>query len=338
MPVRPQWLKQLNETILEPELAICDPHHHLWDYADSRYLEEDLLLDVSSGHNIRSTVFVECMSNYRDHGSRAMAPVGETEFVEAIAKKTQGNATQVAAAIVGFADLLLGDQVGPVLDAHISASPRRFKGIRHACSWDSSPVVRNSHTNPPPQLYLNSVFRRGFATLQEHGLLFDTWLYHTQHAELLDLARAFPNQTIILDHVGGPLGIGPYENRREEIFDEWRKGINLLASCPNILVKLGGLAMPINGFDWHKRKSPPTSKTLAAATAPYILHCIEMFGVERCMFESNFPVDKVSCSYAILWNSFKRITADFSCAEKTALYHDNAVACYDIEVMPNELT
>jgi L-fuconolactonase len=336
MPIDKQWLAQTTEETIEPELRICDPHHHLWDHPGSRYLLEELLEDTGSGHNIVSTVFVECLSEYRKDSTPAMAPVGETDFVQAIADASSpvGNGkneeTQVAAAIVGFADLLLGKAVDDVLAAHKEASPNRFCGIRHACSWDASDEVRNSHTKPPPQLYLNEEFRKGFARLANHDLTFDTWLYHTQLDELLSLARDFPGQAIVLDHVGGPLGIGPYKGKRSEIFEIWQDRINQLAKCENILVKLGGLAMAINGFEWNKRELPPSSEELAEATKPYILHCIEQFGPQRCMFESNFPVDKVSCSYNVLWNSFKRITSEFSADEKNALFHGTATKFYSI--------
>lgn len=338
MPVNQQWLDLVEEESLEPELPICDPHHHLWDHPGSRYLLEDLLSDAQSGHNVVSTVFVECMSEYEKNSSVALAPVGETKFVQALADENananaNGNygSTATAAAIVSFADLLLGDAVDEVLIAHIEASPNRFRGIRHACSWDASEEVRNSHTNPPPNLYLDEEFRKGFARLAEFDLTFDTWLYHTQLQELLSLAQAFPEQPIVLDHVGGPLGIGPYKGRRNEIYAAWKNDICKLAQCDNIVVKLGGLAMAINGFQWHKQELPPSSEQLAEATRPYLLHCIEQFGPERCMFESNFPVDKVSCSYNILWNSFKRVTSNFSDVDKKAMYHDTAVKFYSIK-------
>ncbi|MDD9896374.1 MAG: amidohydrolase family protein [Gammaproteobacteria bacterium] len=334
MPVRPEWLAQVEEETLDPQQIICDPHHHLWDHPGSRYLLEDLLEDVSSGHNVVSTVFVECLSKYREDGGEALAPVGETEFVQSIADlSATGNfgATKVAATIVSYANLLLGDAVDEVLAAHVEASPDRFRGIRHACSWDVSEDVRNSHTNPPPQLYLHEEFRKGFARLKEFDLTFDTWLYQTQMSELMLMIRAFPYQLIGLDHLGGPLGIGPYKGRRKEIFQNWKQDISNLAQCDNLVIKLGGLAMAINGFEWHKQESPPNSRQLAEATRPYLLHCIEAFGPERCMFESNFPVDKVSCSYNVLWNSFKRVTAEFSVDEKNAMFHDTAVKFYSVK-------
>ncbi|MFH2130866.1 MAG: amidohydrolase family protein [bacterium] len=326
-----QWLAQVQEPILEPELPICDAHHHLWDYPGSRYLLYEILNDINSGHNIRSTVFMECGSMYRADGPASMKPVGETEFVQGIAAMSasgQYGESRVSAGIIGFTDLQLGDKVAAVLEAHLAASPNRFRGIRHASGWDADKHVRNSHTNPPRGLLLDPTFQKGFAQLERFNLTFDAWLYHPQISELTQLARKFPNTTIILDHFGGPLGIGPYQGRRQEIFPEWKKAIRDLAACPNVMAKLGGLAMAVNGFDWHKREKPPTSVELAEAQKPYHLHCLDVFGIERCLFESNFPVDRVSCSYAVLWNACKRIAASFSAEEKAALFHDNAVRVY----------
>lgn len=333
-PERESWLKLTTEEPLDPDVPICDPHHHLWDYPTSRYLLEELIQDTSAGHHIVSTVFVECMSMYRKDEPQDMRPVGETEFVQGVAARSasgQYGPTAVAAGIVSFADLTLGHAVAPVLEAHIAASHNRFRGIRHACAWDASPDIRNSHTAASQGLLFDPACRQGFACLQQYGLSFDAWLYHPQIPELVDLARAFPHVPIILDHVGGPLGIGPYAGKRAEVFEAWKRDIAELATCPNVVVKLGGLAMSISGFGWHKRAIPPTSAELAEAMSPYYRFCIEQFGVDRCMFESNFPVDKVSCSYTILWNAFKRMTQGFSTAEQTALFHDTAVRIYRLE-------
>ena len=330
------WLESSpEEEVLEPELPICDPHHHLWDRDGNRYMLEELHADTGSGHRVVSTVFVECMSGYRQEGPEELRPVGETAFVLEAAEASSraaadGEAAQIAG-IVSFADLTLGERVRPVLEAHVEAGGGRFRGIRHAAGWDASEEVRNSHTNPPQGLLSDAQFRRGFACLGEMGLTFDAWLYHTQIPELTSLARAQPGVTIVLDHFGGPLGIGPYAGQRQHIFDTWQSGISELARCPNVTVKLGGLAMPINGFGWHKRDAPPSSAELAQATAPYYRHCIDAFGPERCMFESNFPVDKVSCSYRVLWNSFKRIAADFSADDKAMLFHDTAAHVYRLD-------
>ncbi len=333
MPVNKKWLETVEEETLEPNLRICDPHHHLWQHPDSIYLTEDLLKDTNTGHNVISTVFVECMSEYHKDSTRALAPVGETEFVEKLAmENAESNPqTDIAKAIIGFADLSLGDSVEQVFDAHLETSPNRFKGIRHASGWDSSDQIRNSHTNPTSFLYLDKNFQKGFAKLIDYGFTFDAWLYHPQHGDLLELARSFPNQIIVLDHVGGPLGIGPYQTRRLSVFQSWKKTMKQLAECENVVVKLGGLSMATTGFEWHKKDKPPNSIELAEATAPYFDFCIERFGTKRCMFESNFPVDKVSCSYNVLWNSFKRITLSFSEEEKRDLFHDVAAQTYGLK-------
>jgi predicted TIM-barrel fold metal-dependent hydrolase len=331
MPIANPWLDQVSEAALDPTLPIVDPHHHLWDHPTHRYLLDELLADTGSGHNIVATVFVECASMFRADGPEALKPIGETEFVQGIAAMSASGrygATRAAAGIVGFADLLSGAKVREVLQAHIAASPNRFRGIRHAAGWHVSEAIRNSHSNPPQGLFLSPKFREGFAELKPLNLSFDAWLYHTQIGELTELARAFPDTTIVLDHFGGPLGVGPYEGKADDVFAEWRKSIDALARCPNVVAKLGGINMAVNGFAWHKRERPPNSQELAGATQRYYLHTIEQFGPNRCMFESNFPVDKLSCSYAVVWNAFKRMTASFTAAEKTALFHDTAARVY----------
>jgi predicted TIM-barrel fold metal-dependent hydrolase len=329
------------EEVLEPELPICDPHHHLWDRQGNRYLLDEFLADTGQAdargacHNVRSTVYVECASMYRDAGAVAMQPVGETEFVNGIAAMSASGGygrTRVAAGIVAFADLCLGAAVREVLEAHLGAAHGRFRGIRHAAGWHASELIRNSHSNPSEQLLRDPKFREGFAQLAPLGLSFDAWLFHPQIPELVELAQAFPDTTIVLDHFGGPLGIGPYEGQADAVYADWKRDIDALAHCPNVVAKLGGLAMPINGFGWHKREPRPSSRQLADATARYVLHTIERFGPERCMFESNFPVDQVSCSYLVLWNSFKRLATGFSPAEKAALFHDTAARVYRLTV------
>ncbi len=328
--MRADWLGQVTEDILEPELPICDPHHHLWDDSDNPYLLPELLADTGSGHNVVSTVFVECNSMYRAHGPEALRPVGETEFVNGVAAMSAsgryGN-LKACAGIVSYTDLTLGADAGAVLDEHIRLSDR-FRGIRHAAGWDASETVRNSHTHPPQSLYLQDDFRAGFQELASRGLSFDAWLYHPQIPELTDLARTFPDVTIIFDHFGGPLGIGPYAGKGDEIFAQWCVDAAELAACPNVYAKLGGIVMPINGFGWHKRATPATSDEIVAATGRYHRKAIELFGPERCMFESNFPVDKQSCAYPVLWNAFKKMAADFSAADKAWLFHDAAAAAY----------
>ena len=330
------WLGMTIEEPIDPELPICDPHHHLWDRpvrqdrpAD-RYLLDELTQDIAGGHNVVQTVFVECRSMYRKEAPQEMQPVGETEFVQGIADQgTSGRygATRVAAGIVSHADLTLGVAVAAVLEAHIAASINRFRGIRHSSVWDASPDI-TPYMNPPKGLLLDSKLREGFGCLQKYGLSFDAWLYHPQLPELADLARAFPDTTIILDHIGGLLGVGPYAGRREEVFQQWKNGIAELSACPNVVVKLGGLGMPIYGFGWNEQTTPPGSTELTRAMAPYYHRCIEQFGVDRCMFESNFPVDRASYSYNVMWNAFKRISEAFSPEEKAALFHDTAARVY----------
>jgi len=317
----------VREETIDPVLPICDPHHHLWDRPNDRYLLEQVLQDTGSGHNVVKTVFVECSSMYKKDGPESLRPVGETEFVEDTVAVSATAPTAIAAGIVGFADLTLGAEVERVLEAHLAASPKRFRGIRHPAAWDADPGIRG-YKDPPPGLLLDARFREGFASLQRYGLSFDAWLYHPQLIELVDLARAFPDVTIVLDHVGGFLGTGPYAGPRETVFQAWRMGIEQVAACPNVVVKLGGLGMERCGFGWHKRPTPPSSIEMAAAMAPYYLWCIEQFGVERCMFESNFPVDKVSSSYHVLWNAFKRIVEDLTAVERAALFHDTASRVY----------
>jgi predicted TIM-barrel fold metal-dependent hydrolase len=317
------------ETALEPDLAIVDPHHHLWDHPTSRYLVEELHADTGGGHDVQRTVFVECGSKYRTTGPESLRPVGETEFVRQQADASADRGGAVISAIVGFADLTAPD-VADVLDAHIDAADGLLRGIRHVNAWDASDDIRASHTNPPPGLLGHDDFRHGYAALGRAGLRFDAWMYHPQLPELVDLARAHPEVPVILDHLGGPLGIGPYAQDRDAVVTAWRAAMAEVATCENITLKLGGIGMPVFGLGWHKRDSPPSSTELAQAWGPDIRWCIEQFGADRCMFESNFPVDRASCSYVVLWNTFKRIVADASAAEKAALFHDTAVRAYDL--------
>jgi L-fuconolactonase len=326
------WLDRTVEQAIEPELIICDPHHHLWEFPTSIYLVDDLLAEFEGGHQVVKTVFVECQQHYRQQGPEEFYPVGETEFVEKITKghNTKGQSgPAIAAGIVGFADLTLGEPVAAVLEAHVGASTR-FRGIRHASAWHESDKVRNGHTNPTKELLQDASFRAGLGQVEKMNLSFDAWLYFDQIPQLTELARAHPDLPIVLNHIGGVVGIGPYAGKREEVFDHWVKNISELATCPNVVVKLGGLTMTMCGFGWHKQESPPGSEQLAEAMAPYYQTCIERFGPERCMFESNFPVDQASASYTVLWNAFKRLSQGYSTSEREALFHDTASRIYRI--------
>ena len=317
----------MTEAALDPELPIVDPHHHLWDHPTSRYLVEELHADTGAGHNVVRTVFVECASKYRTDGPASHRPVGETDFVVEQARASEARGGAVIAAIVGFADLTAPD-IDDVLAAHVEAGEGRFRGIRHVNAWDASDDVRASHTNPPPGLLAQDDFRRGFAALGRAGLSFDAWMYHPQLPELAALARAHPEVPIVLDHLGGPLGIGPYAADREAMLETWRANLDDVATCASVVLKLGGIGMPVFGLRWHKQGAPPSSSEMAAEWGPDIRRCIDRFGVDRCMFESNFPVDRASCDYVTLWNAFKRMVDGASTADKAALFHDTATRAY----------
>jgi predicted TIM-barrel fold metal-dependent hydrolase len=334
-PTNHDWLAQTAEAPLEPDLPICDPHHHLWDqytaHVMPRYLLDEVLADVGAGHNVVSTVFLECGAMYKADGPEALRPVGETEFVNGVAAMSASGLygkARIAAGIVGTADLRLGDAVGAVLDAQIAAGGGRFRGIRQSAALDADPAMSKYSTDPPAHLYLRDDFRRGFAQLAPRRLTFDAWCFHCQIPDVTALARAFPDTTIVLDHFGGPLGAGPYADKANEVYAEWRTSIAELATCPNVVAKLGGITMEINSFGWHEKPRPPSSQELCDATRHYYEFTIEHFGTERCMFESNFPVDMVSCSYTVLWNSFKRLTAHTSASERADLFHDTAARVY----------
>jgi L-fuconolactonase len=332
------WLaKRPSEAALEPDLPIIDPHHHFWDTPTrGHYFLPDLLADIGGGHNIVATVFLECHAMYREGGPAEMAPIGEVEFVNGIAAMSASGTygpCRVAEAIIGHADLTMGARVREVLEAELAVGGGRFRGIRYGVSWDGSDAVgKFAARYTPPHLALDAKFREGFAQLARLGLSFDSWQYHPQLPDAIDLARAFPDTTIILNHVGGVLGVGPYAGHRQEILTSWKKDIAEMAKCPNVSVKLGGAGMTSFGFDFHERAVPPSSEDLAAAWRQYIEPCIEAFGAGRCMFESNFPPDKQSGGYTELWNAFKRITANASAAEKTALYSGTAARVYRLTV------
>jgi predicted TIM-barrel fold metal-dependent hydrolase len=332
---RPDWLALRREEVIDPNRPIVDPHHHLWDRGGQRYLIEEITDDIASGHNIIATVYVEARSMYRAGGPEAFRPVGEVEFANGAAAMSASGGygpAAISAGIVGHVNLLLGEGARAVLEAEISAGQGRFRGIRHSAAWDADANVAGMYATRPKGLLLDSSFRKGFACLAPLGLSFDSWLFHPQIGELTDLAHAFADTRIVLDHCGGPIGIGSYTGRREEIFPAWAASIREIAKCPNVVVKLGGLAMCLLGYDFHERPMPPSSQELAAAWRPYIETCIEAFGTQRCMFESNFPPDKGQCSYQAIFNAFKRIAAPYSEAEKTALFSKTATDFYRLKL------
>jgi predicted TIM-barrel fold metal-dependent hydrolase len=332
---REDWLAQYTEEIIDPGRPIVDPHHHLWDRGGLRYMIEEMSTDIASGHNIVATVYVDCRSMYRARGAEALRPVGEVEFANGVAAMSASGGygpAQICAGIVSHANLLLGDGAKAVLEAEIVAGQGRFRGIRHSSAWDAEAAVASMYATRPKGLLLDATFRKGFACLAPLGLTFDAWLFHPQLNEFVDLARAFPEQRIILDHCGGPVGLGRFAGKREETFTVWKASIQEAAKCPNVVVKLGGLAMRLLGFDFHERPKPPTSEQAAAAWRPYIETCIEAFGPTRCMFESNFPPDKGQCSYQVIFNAFKRIAAQYSEAEKTALFSKTAIDVYKLRL------
>jgi L-fuconolactonase len=330
--VRPDWLDLVREDILEPALPIIDPHHHLWhDRPSGRYMMAELLEDLASGHNIVATVFMQCGWQHRADGPQDFRPVGETEVVSAISVLSASSAygpSLACAGIVGFADLR-SEELEAVLEAHKTAGRGRFRGIRHISAWDDS-IVPTTSVVPPPGLLREPAFLRGLKQLGVMGLTYDSWQYHPQLKDVLAVAREAPETQIVIDHVGGPLGGGPFRARRDAVFTEWAADMKQLAGCPNVFVKLGGLAMPVNGFDYDKDAKPPTSTRMAEDWKPWMQTCIELFGPERCMFESNFPVDKGMCSYPVLWNAFKRIASGASAQEKAALFHDTAARFYSL--------
>ena len=332
------WLDLVNEEIISPEIPIIDPHHHLWPStlsnnleSNNRYLLEDLWEDTEGGHNIVKTVFVECGQGYYCDGPDKMKPVGETEFVVSLAKEASIDVSKAQiGGIVSYADMTLGSSVKDVLEAHQEKGEGLFKGIRHAAGWDKSDQIRNSHTNPIEHIYLNNKFQKGIEELSNLNLTFDAWHYHNQIKELTALAKDFPDLIIIHDHFGGPLGIGPYSNMREDVFDQWKKDISELSLCKNVYMKLGGLAMPINGWNWHKRNIPVSSEEMVRLHSPFYMHAICEFGSDRCMFESNFPVDKQSISYSVLWNGFKKMSEIFSDSEVNDLFFATAKKVYSL--------
>ncbi len=340
-PPNKAWLaKLLPEVILEPELPIIDTHHHLWDQLpaalpqdqgadDNVYLLDEFAEDFNSSHNTVATVYVQCHAKYRSTGPEEMKPVGETEFAAGIGAMSDRGAhgkTRVCQGIVGAADLTLGERVRPVLEAHVQAGGGRFRGVRASAAFDPDPIIGN--TSDVPGVYLRPDFRAGVAQLSAMGLSLDAWVFHTQLADVIDLARACPDTNIIMGHCGGPLGYGPYAGKRDEVFAHLKRSLAKLAECPNVSMKLGGMMIRLAAIDYLDLPVPLSSVELARRWGPYVETCIELFGPRRCMFESNFPVEKAGTGWSTLWNAFKRITAGASADEKTLLFSGTAKLVY----------
>ena len=332
-----EWLALTLEETLEPGLPIIDTHHHFWvSRAEpehyQKYLLPELAADVGSGHNVRATVFIEVRCEYRQDGPDEMKPVGEVEYIQRIADASASGShgsTRAAAAIIGHANLKLGDGVRPVLEAMQAASPNRFRGVRHSVGWDESPELANRDIKGALS---SDGYRAGAKALADMGLVLENSLYFHQLPELAEFARAVPELTIVLNHIGGLLRVGPYADRDAEVLPEWRKGVEEVAKCPNIVMKLGGVGQLRYGFYWHDRETAIGSEELAGELGPLMEHCIQHFGPDRCTFESNFPVDKISYSYNVIFNAFKRLSSGYSPSERAAMFHDTAARVYGIDV------
>lgn len=334
LPVRENWLARHAEPALDPRRPIIDCHHHLWDRPGWRYLLDEFLADIRSGHNVVGTVYVQARAMHRAVGPAEFRPVGETEFANGVAAMAASGTygpVAVCAGLVGFADLSAGARVRDVLEAHLRAGGGRFRGVRQITAWSPDPALHHASSALRGGLMSEPAFQEGFATLAPLGLSFDAWLFHPQLEELIELAQAFPDTTIVLDHLGTPLGIGPWTGLRREVFDAWAGCVRRLGQCPNVAVKIGGLGMHANGFGFAYADDPPTSAILAEAWRPYFEICVRAFGPARCMFESNFPVDKSSYSYGVFWNACKLMSAGFTGDEQDDLFGGTAKRVYRLD-------
>ena len=313
--------------MIDPDRPIVDPHHHLWPPDGAiPYGMADLHADAGDGHRIGRTVFIECHSSYDHDAAPHLQSLGETRFV---AEQAAADPSGLIGGIVASVDLRR-DDLDDLLDRHVEAGGGLFRGVRHALASSSRPEALMIPGRAPADLAHQPEFRRGVARLGERGFTYDSWHYHDQNCDFLDLARATPGTTMVLDHFGTPLGVGPWADQRDEIFEQWKRDIADIAECPNVVAKLGGMAMPDNGYGWHADERPPTSDEFVAAQRDHYLHTIECFGPERCMFESNFPVDRFSLSYRTAWNAFKKIAAEFTDDVQDALFRGTATRVYGL--------
>lgn len=327
------WVAQVRENPLEPDLPICDPHHHLWlddGHTGWPYPLADFLAHVQgSGHNIVHTVFLECNAEYRDWGPEHLRCVGEMEFVAPLAEESAAAGGAEIAGLVGHADLALGNAVEEVVVALEAAARGRLRGVRYSTHNDDYPPLATSGNVPMD----HPGYRAGVATVGALGHTYDVMAYHPQLPDLVAVARACPDTPIVINHLGGILGVGPYKNRRDEILTYWRTQMGQLAACPNTYLKVGGIGMPMMGIRWDRRSKPPTSEELAEPWTDPLRYAIDTFGPERCMFESNYPVDMRGAGYGVLWNAYKRIAAPYSADEKRNLFHDAAARAYRLPVI-----
>ncbi len=325
------WLASTIEDVVDPDLKICDAHHHLWDHKASTYLIDDLHADTGDGHRVATTIFIECGSEYRKDGPVELRSAGEVAFVARQAELSRVADGAEIRGIISHADATLGADINPVLDLHVELGDGRFRGIRHAAAWDASPLIKQGHSAPPPELLRRDDVRAAVKALGKRGLVFEAWVFWPQVADVIDLARACPNTIIVLDHLGGPIGIGPYKDQRSTVIASLRQQLVELAECPNVVVKLGGIGMSIYGDGWHRGETAPTSDQVEAVWGEQIRWTVEQFGAERCLFESNFPMDRVGMSYRVLWNAFKKSVAHASEGERELLFHDTATRVYRLD-------
>ncbi len=325
-----EWLALRSEDVIEPERPIVDPHHHLWERSVPYWVPQ-LLEDLRCGHNLRGTVFVEAGAMYRADGDPRLACVGEVEYANGVgAAFASGRygAVRACAGIVGKADLLQGAAVEELLLACLARAPDRFRGVRQMVALDPSPEVSQLVNRPPEGLMLDKRFREGFAKLAPLNLSFDAYCFHPQLGQLLDLVDRFPDTRVVVNHCGARIGEGPYAEHPQEVFAVWKSALQALARRPNVFIKLGGLGGRLPGWSFIDRALPPGSEELAQAWAPTIETCIDAFGPERAMFESNFPPDKAGVSAVVLWNAFKRVVQGFSSDEKAQLFAGTAIRVY----------
>jgi L-fuconolactonase len=324
--------EQFTTEIIDPDLPIIDPHHHLGYQYGGRYLAEEFAADIATGHNILATVYIECSVMYRANGPEHLRPVGEVEFAAgqaAISESGGFGPAHICAGIVGAVDFTLGERVDEVLDAMTAAGGGRFRGVRGSAIWDADPSVNTGTREFAPRgMLLDSTFRAAFARLAARDLVYDAFQYFSQTDDLCSLADAFPNARIVIDHCGGLLGIGPYATA--DNFDRWKAAMAAAAKRPNLTMKLGGLAGKRNGFGFEKRTQPASEEEIVALWRPYLETCIELFGPQRCMFESNYLPDKHAGHYRTLWNVFKRVASGASASEKADLFRETANRVYRV--------